>query len=1434
MRKGGKDGEDDSPEIDVLDLEFPATTDSERLGRGVRGSAADKMTVVFATYQSIGVISAAQSAHGVGEFDLIICDEAHRTTGVTLTDKEESNFVKVHDNAVIQGKKRLYMTATPRIYAENIKRKARIVEAIPVSMDNEDLFGKDLFRYGFSSAVRNGLLTDYKVVVLMMDEELVSASVQRRLASEDNELQLDDATKIIGCYKILTKENLKKDLKSDPLPMKRALGFCGNIEKSKLIKKEFVEVVKEFLEAGEKADAADTVDETKTDGRLKCEVKHVDGTFDAKERFRELNWLSGEAENECRILTNARCLSEGVDLPSLDAIIFFHPRKSQIDIVQSVGRVMRKAEEKKMGYVILPVGIPAGVEPEEALNDNTRYRVVWQTLNALRSHDDRFEAIINQASLGQDISDKIEIIIGSDEVGEGFGERIEGRQLELNLRYSEAIMAKIVKKCGRREYLEDWAADVAAIAQAHITRLSGIVKDTGGEAYRAFHRFVKELREDLNEAITEGDAMEMLAQHMITRPIFDELFKDHPFSGENPVSRAMHRVLEELKALRIDREAKDLTGLYESVRRQAEGITDSGAKQRLMAGLYEKFFQGAFPRVVEKLGIIYTPIEVVDFIIRSVEEIVWEEFGERLGADGIQILDPFTGTGTFIARLLQLGVMSMEEIEKKYRRGIHANEIVLLAYYIAAVNIESVYQDLVEDSRGSREGGESPLSEEKLLMEGDSSPSTPREFENMRETRGSREGGESPLSEEKLMEGDSSPSTPQEFADSRGGGYVPFEGICLTDTFRMNESEDLIAYYLVDNTERRRRQKKSDIQIIVGNPPYSVGQKSENDDAANVKYPSLDQKIRDTYAKHSSGRNLNSLYDSYIRAIRWASTRIGDRGVIGFVTNSGWIEGKVADGLRKCLASEFTNLYVLNLRGDINNRQPREGGNIFDSRSKTGTAITIFVKNPIAKEHGRIFYHDIGDNLKTKQKLDRIAALRSIAGVREKEGWREIIPDRYGDWINQREERDQRDKRFASFLRLESKTSIPETTLFSLHSCGLKTNRDKWCYNPSKIQLQENISRTIAFYNAEVERRQTFTPQERKKLTIPRAPKEISWSSSLRANLKRDQLLALEEGVAIQSLYRPFTKRWLHYSRSLNERVYQMPKIFPEPGLENRAIVVTGIGASADFSCLMADCIPDVQTIKNDQCFPLWRYRKIKKGSLETVEYGKDIIEGPSGRRYIRESAVTEKGLEEFRREYPELWITAEDIFLYAYGLLHSPEYRVRFGSNLSKELPRLPLSKHFEAFREAGKALAELHTNYETVEPYPVTVAQGDFLTMIEEPETFYRVTKMTFGQRERDNKKVKDKTSIIYNNNITLRGIPLEAYEYVVNGKSGLEWVMSCQNVSIDDKASGIMSDGNLYGIETVGDPSYPLRLLERVIMVSLETLRIVKGLPLLELKE
>lgn len=702
--------QDDIAEVDLHDLDYPATTNAARLASKASNPAAERMTVVFSTYQSIQVISDAQKLNGFPQFDLIICDEAHRTTGATLAGEDESNFVKVHQNGFISGKKRLYMTATPRVFGDTVKSKASEVSAELASMDDAALFGETLFARGFGWAVENGLLTDYKVLVLAVDEGMVSAGVQNRLKDSDSSLLLDDATKIIGCYKALIKSGLKDDLAGDGQPMRRAIAFCKDIAASKLIRDEFQSVISEYLASDEGQEALGDAE------ALECQLQHVDGTMGAKERSARLDWLKEDhGDPVARILSNARCLSEGVDVPALDAILFMHPRKSQIDVVQSVGRVMRRSPGKQMGYVILPIGVPAGMTPEDALNDNERYRVVWQILNALRSHDERLDAQLNQADLGVDISSKIEVIavsnklpvrgktkkqgagIGQGSAGGDDGEGIggdstpkggEGGQTAFVFdEFSKAIMAKIVKKCGRREYWENWAGDIAKIAQTHISRITALVEKPDTPERTAFDAFLAEIRDDLNDSITAGEAIEMLAQHLITRPVFDALFEGYSFAQHNPVSKAMESVLEALDEHRLDKEADSLQRFYDSVKRRAAGIDTADAKQKIIVELYDKFFRNAFPKMTERLGIVYTPVEVVDFIIHSVNEVLQSEFGQTLGSKGVHIIDPFTGTGTFITRLLQSGLIKPEELEHKFRHEIHANEIVLLAYYIAAINI---------------------------------------------------------------------------------------------------------------------------------------------------------------------------------------------------------------------------------------------------------------------------------------------------------------------------------------------------------------------------------------------------------------------------------------------------------------------------------------------------------------------------------------------------------------------------------------------------------------------------------------------------------------------------------------------------------------------------------------------------------------------------
>ncbi len=555
--------DDDSVQVFTHELRYPATTEPARLAAEMSKRHDDQhMSVVFSTYHSIDVLSRAQYDHGLAEFDLIICDEAHRTTGATFAGDDESSFVRVHSNEKIKAAKRIYMTATPRIYGDTAKATAERDDVTLCSMDDEAQYGQTLYTINFSEAVKRGLLCDYKVLVLAVEEEHVSRRIQSLLKSPDNQLKVDDAAKIVGCWKALSKQDVTDDLVGDDDPMKRAVAFCQVIEvakkarKHKVSSKNIAGMFQKVVESYQEAEGYDLA------SSLTCEAEHVDGSMNASEKEEKLNWLRAEApENTCRILSNVRCLSEGVDVPALDSVLFLTPRNSQVDVVQSVGRVMRNAPGKKRGYVILPVVIPMGVEPHEALNDNATYKVVWQVLQALRSHDDRFEAMVNKLDLiGQDPS-KMEVIAitdkingktaaksskqetGKNEFGIGTPEQErrdpEAKQLKFEIGDIErAIYAKLVKKCGNRHHWEDWANDIAKIAQTHIGRIKGILEDESHiQERKAFDEFAEELRDDLNDSITDDEVVEMLAQHLITKPVFDALFEGYSFAKATPSHR---------------------------------------------------------------------------------------------------------------------------------------------------------------------------------------------------------------------------------------------------------------------------------------------------------------------------------------------------------------------------------------------------------------------------------------------------------------------------------------------------------------------------------------------------------------------------------------------------------------------------------------------------------------------------------------------------------------------------------------------------------------------------------------------------------------------------------------------------------------------------------------------------------------------------------
>ena len=1374
--KKGKRKEEDRVETLVHELRYPATTDAAKLAAAVAKRRGDEgMTVIFSTYHSIEVIHQAQEQHGLPAFDLIVCDEAHRTTGATFDDDDESAFVRVHGQDVT-AVKRLYMTATPRVYGTSAKARAESDNVVLCSMDDEALYGKDLHVITFSTAVQLGLLVDYKVIVLAVEEAHVSRRLQELLKDENNQLKVDDAARIVGCWKALAKQGLTE---IDLSPMRRAVAFCQVIERvrdgktHKVSSKQIAGMFQSVVEAYQEQEVFET------EARLICEAEHVDGAMNASQKEAKLVWLKEPSpDNTCRILSNVRCLSEGVDVPALDAVLFLTPRNSQVDVVQSVGRVMRNAPGKKLGYVILPVVIPVGKEPHEALNDNKTYAVVWQVLQALRSHDDRFDAMVNKLELTGHDPRKMEVIAITDQIqkkstkpkdkgmikrgpsgrgSHGIGEPAPTSypvQQDLQFEIGEierAIYARLVQKVGNPNHWEDWANDIAKIANTHIDRIRGILENPDNtEEKSAFSAFAADLRHNLNDSIGDDEIIEMLAQHLITKPVFDALFEGYSFAQHNPISQAMQTVVDILESHQIGKEADTLKAFYDSVKFRAAGIDNAAGKQKIVVELYDKFFRNAFPRMSERLGIVYTPVEVVDFIIHSVNHLLQTEFNQTLGSQGVHILDPFTGTGTFITRLLQSGLITPEELPYKYQNEIHANEIVLLAYYIAAINIEATYHGILQ------------------------------------------------------------------------GAYQPFEGICLTDTFQLYEKEDLGDAMLVKNNNRRRRQKQLDIRVILGNPPYSAGQGSANDNNQNIAYPHLDDRIGATYAKRSTMTSVKNLYDSYIRAIRWASDRIGDSGVVGFVTNAGYLDSNSADGLRKCLAEEFSSIYVFHLRGNARTAgelRRKEKDNIFGMGSRAPIAISLLVKNPAKEKQGQIYFHDIGDYLTREEKLGKLIEFGSIEGITEQALWQSVTPDQHGDWLN------QRDDGFQQYIVMGDKKSSG-LKLFENFSLGIATGRDAWCYNPSRASVEANMKRMIDSYNAEVDRFDQAHPgldragrEAKVDGFINTDPGKISWTRALKQDMVKGKRYSYDENALIQSLYRPFSKQWLYFNRRFNEMVYQMPKIFPDSAAENRVICVSGIGSRNGFSCFISNSIIDLNCMEaGAQCFPLYLYDEDEPAE-NSPDSRMDSLFGeshqPVARSRTRRHALTDGGLEHFRKAYPGADMSKEDVFYYVYGLLHSPDYRAKYADNLAKELPRIPCVPgvdRFRAFCQAGRDLAGLHLNYETVEPYPLT------LTVHGEPtltDADYQVGKMRYGK----NGKEKDLTTIRYNERITVSGIPLEAYEYIVNGKPALDWVVERQCVK-PDKASQIVSDANDWAVDTMNDPRYPLDLIGKVVAVALGT--------------
>lgn len=1431
-----KSSADDITDIQLFDLQIPATTNAKSLLKAVnKRPLKEGMRVFFSTYQSIDVIHDAQKAQkdGLPDFDLIVCDEAHRTTGVTLDGNDESNFTKVHDNANIMGARRLYMTATPRVYNDSAKSMANSKDAVLASMDNPELFGERFHYIGFGQAVQEGLLTDYKVLLLHVSENLVTDTYNKLMKKHSQtEMKIDEVAKLVGCWNGLAKRKsgeFEKSFGEDTQPMKRAVAFNRTIKTSKAVAEIFKELVNDNLVDIENDDPTDN---------LRVETNHVDGGDNAVRRSELLDWLKedtkvveniddyGYSQTTCRILSNARCLTEGVDVPNLDAVLFLNPRNSQADVIQAVGRVMRSAPGKKYGYIILPIAVPPDSDDLQVLNNNERYKVVWQVLQALRAHDERLESEVARTELEGGIPEQIIIEkvnweskkasmsdLGNNNYGSGSDEDSsaptpdQGEQLVLDLDYNQAfkdaVNAQIVKKVGNRMYWDDWASDIAKIAENHIELLNRILGDATPKQKQHFADFVKEFQDTLNPSITETQCIEMLAQHLITKPIFDALFGNYEFSKHNSISYAIERILAVLKAEEKSvKERENLAFFYASMKEQAKSLKTLEGKQNFIKQLYDKFYNKAFPKMAEQLGVVFTPVEVVDYIIKSAEFALNKNFDKSMSDKGVSVIDPFTGTGTFITRLLQLGIIKPEDMERKFKNEIFANEIVLLSYYIASINIESVYHSVI----GS-------------------------------ETRQS--------------------------VDIK---YTPFKGIALTDTFNMYEDDGQIyAEYMSDNRDVIKRQKDSDIQVIIMNPPYSAGAKSANDDNAKQSYPGLDRRIQETYVLETTDTtDAKTAYDSYMRALRWASDRIGEQGVLAFVSNSSFLNSKPTQGLRKTFQKEFTDIYIYNLRGDLNNKSKegmkQEGGNVFPIR--TGVAITVLVKNPNkyadtllldgALPNCEVHYFEVGDYETTEDKLRQLIEFGDISGT----DFNSVEINEKGDWLG------ERDGDFEQFTNICS--DKVEKGIFDFFTSGVVTGADSYVYNFSSDELENNITKMCKFFNSEISRLQP----KHNNLSITDIKKQVNldptkykWSSD--KNYKDLQLEVkhnFESDKVRLTNFRPFCKEFLYYDKDarFNYGTRQTSKIFPTEKCENLYIDVEK--GSDGFSVFMGSEIPDYQTNHNGQVFPLYTYEPVGSAiNAETNGQGTlfealDNVDPAAAARtggkevivdgYRRKDNITDATLADFQTTYSvenlNKKLSKEDIFYYVYGILHHPKYKQKYAYDLSKMLPRIPKMKTYKSFQKVsgiGRKLADIHLNYETVEAYPNVIIK-DSVAVPSDIDARYAhyaiVGKMKYGKKkdakeDKSGETITDKTQIIYNDHITLTGIPKSAHDYIVNGKPALDWLIDRYSDKVD-KSSQIRNNCNDY-LREVKNPCYILDLVRSVTTVAVKSVELVSQLPELD---
>ena len=1271
----------------ITEVPVEPSTNVDKLKKKLLTRRNDTLCIIFSTYNSLPVVKEAVNE----QFDMILFDEAHKTAS-----SRDSYYTMGHSDENIAASKRLYMTATPRTYSETAKQKNVNVN----SMDDEDVYGPVFYKLRFSEARDMGILVPFKITMAEVSEGQLYEDI--KAAGEESPDALNDLTKMYGAWQGI---NYPDGKDKPPKLLQRVIVFHNTVNKSKI----FAGEKKSKLAFGQLVEKSKKI---YADMSGNVEIKHIDADTRSSSRGMALDWLrkSDDKPDTCRILTNAKCLQEGVDVPALDGIIFMDPRRSGIDIIQSIGRVMRKPKgvKKKAGYVILPIPVPTGDDAMKAFENTRRYGPVRDVLKAIVAHDDELMALINQTNLVSPSGQ-------TNWIPEALEEAL-AKMLAVNIGSIPEYVKSIVLDLRDVSYYSSYGIKLGKASKRIEVMIYSKI-DHEPEISKRIDMLHEDLRAVVGETLTRDDVVKTLSQHIVLYRVFNMLFPD---GFNNPISHAMESAM---SGLNLDAELEEFKTFYSDVEYDIRLIKTPEERQEFIKKIYDSFLRGADKKGANKHGVVYTPIEIVDFIIHSINHVLKTSFNTSFADPNtsIKVLDPFTGAGTFIARLLEAGIIPHDKLYENYKHNIYANELILLAYYVASVNIEATYQSLM-----------------------------------------------------------------------RGHRYVPFDGISFTDTFNQNPQYRLDVKHrktvqkldgsFKDAHERVQSQRWAHLHIIIGNPPYSSGQTSADEDNPNTSHPEIEERIKMTYAsKIPHIKQKKSLFNSYIKALRWASDRIGNSGIIGFVTPSGWITGNVEAGIRDCIKEEFTDVWCFDLRGQKG--VSHDGRNIFEYKGSSvggttvGVAISILVKNPKKPKH-EIHYAKLDtSDYSGDEKRNRVKQFGSITGISD---W-EVIPDNpYNDWVNRRGVADKEFHNHMPMGNSKEKKSSTDNGIFNMQTVGVSTARDDWVYNTSTKELSTNMKKHIDYYNNSNLDDFKTNPAQAKKSDF-----------SIERMKRFGKKIRFDNQQIRMSLFRPFYKQRFYYEHIFISRPQAIPRCFPFNNSENLVIIVPN-KIKSNFSAFITDIAPDFHSIGTSQCFPIYMYDK-------------------SGKRHDN---ITDYAVKTFRQHYNNDTITRDDIFYYTYGLLHHQGYRDKYQASLVRGLPYIPLAPDFKAFSKSGKRLSKLHLEYENGTRYNL----GNPLNPIpDSPKS------IQFGSKHNtsDGPKTVPDFSTLYVNGIKIYdNIP--DVQYVVNERTPIRWFEGRY------KFKTYKGSGNTnYPLEDVRGEDVRA-IIERLVYVGVKSDEIIGGLP------